>query len=1160
MKRIFFIISVFIISNSQYLNAFAGGPILPKTGQTISFVASDDGDIQTGVSWPEPRFVDNNNGTMTDNLTGLLWLKNASCFYSTWTNAIATARSLADGQCGLSDGSLAGQWRVPNVLEYRSLMDVQQQNNGLWLESQGFSNVVQGYYWTSNAPSGGSYVPAALTVTSLYGDVVLYNTGGSNPFWPVRNALTAGSVQLPKTSQTVSFIAGDDGDLQSGKPWPEPRFVDNNDETITDMLTNLIWTKDANAPGPTACVPATTKTWEGAFDYVSCINDNKYLGKTDWRLPNINELMSTATFGLSRRLPLIEDEGFYNLKGYYWSSNTYSRDSTSALSWCGPAICKEYKSVAKYVWPVRGGVYSLDSLNIYGELYLGRHNVGSAKLQKVLTIQNGGAFPQSVTSVMLTGADYEQFDITPGGASPCISLTPTLAANEKCNLSLSFTPTSIGVKKANITIESNSKTLDVPISGTGIATILGTVYNLGTGYTLAGATITLNGGKSTTSDVAGNFIFDPDLPLGTYSVTVSKTGYSGYSIYNATTTSTSGAVVNFYIAPSGSLNFTSAASLIGAESGTAYSNHLKITGGVGPYSFSIVPGFGDLPPGISLDSVSGLISGTPTISGNYTFWVSCIDAVTTATEKEFTINVSSPLTINSSSLLLNGTKDFAYTYNVTVTGGNAPFNFTKTAGNLPTGLTLSSSGVISGTPTVVGQYTFTITVTDAYARTVFKSFSITIDPALVISTSGLNDGIVGAPYSLTLSSTGNIGATGWSLVSGTLPTGLLLDGVTGIISGIPSAVQIQTITISVQDSAGRVTNKQFTIKIGNQLFITTSTLPTGYLTIPYTATIQSNGGIAPIVYSVTSGILPTGLTLNSATGTISGTPTTGGVLANLIVTATDSSYPTKQTSQMALSIRILSTLPQYTFTLSLSGESPGSVTGNINCSIGSSCQPVQFNLGTTITLTAVPDPTSIFTGWSGACSGTSTICTVYMDAAKNVSASFIVRPKYNLTLSFSGDGNGQVNGDVACTSGSTCPTKLFLLGVTATLMPTPDTNSLFGGWSGACDGFGNCSLFMDAAKSVTATFTTGKSVKVMQSQKTYNLLQDAYNDGATVSGYTIMGRAVALKENLVLDKMISVTIRGGYDTAFLINNDETAVQGSIMVKYGSLVVDRLVIW
>ena len=104
----------------------SGGGVL-KTGQTTTFATGDDGHFQAGVPVPNPRFTDNGDGTVTDNLTGLMWLKNARCLgEQTWADALAAANALANGNvaCGLADGSVAGDWRVPNRNELTSLLDL----------------------------------------------------------------------------------------------------------------------------------------------------------------------------------------------------------------------------------------------------------------------------------------------------------------------------------------------------------------------------------------------------------------------------------------------------------------------------------------------------------------------------------------------------------------------------------------------------------------------------------------------------------------------------------------------------------------------------------------------------------------------------------------------------------------------------------------------------------------------------------------------------------------------------------------------------------------------------------------------------------------------------------------------------------------------------
>jgi hypothetical protein len=105
--------------------------------------------LQKGVAWPTPRFTDNNNGTVTDNLTGLIWLKNANAFgVRTWVQALGDANGLKSGYAGLTDGSKAGDWRLPNLRELLSLVDYSRAPPAL-PANHPFTDVTASYYWSS---------------------------------------------------------------------------------------------------------------------------------------------------------------------------------------------------------------------------------------------------------------------------------------------------------------------------------------------------------------------------------------------------------------------------------------------------------------------------------------------------------------------------------------------------------------------------------------------------------------------------------------------------------------------------------------------------------------------------------------------------------------------------------------------------------------------------------------------------------------------------------------------------------------------------------------------------------------------------------------------------------------------------------------------------
>lgn len=155
-----------------------------KTGQTTSYATGDDGDLEKGIASPAPRFTDNGDGTVTDNLTGLIWLKNANRFGArAWIQALGDCNNLADDGENLTDGSVAGDWRLPNVKELQSLIDFGRYSPAL-PPGHPFSDGLSNYYWssTSAAYSTGN----AWQVGMNLGGVYQTGKGTSCFVWPVR--------------------------------------------------------------------------------------------------------------------------------------------------------------------------------------------------------------------------------------------------------------------------------------------------------------------------------------------------------------------------------------------------------------------------------------------------------------------------------------------------------------------------------------------------------------------------------------------------------------------------------------------------------------------------------------------------------------------------------------------------------------------------------------------------------------------------------------------------------------------------------------------------------------------------------------------------------------------------------------------------------------
>jgi hypothetical protein len=250
-------------------------------------------------------------------------------------------------------------------------------------------------------------------------------------------------------------------------------------------------------------------------------------------------------------------------------------------------------------------------------------------------------------------------------------------------------------------------------------------------------------------------------------------------------------------------------------------------------------------------------------------------------------STSSSSSTNSSSLTIvtanlpSGTADVAYSFALSAQGGVAPYAWQVASGTLPTGLQLgSTTGIISGTPTQSGQHAVSIEVKDSGHQSHSQMLTISIANAtttpLSVTSGSAPSGTVGNAYTFTLTATGGTAPYNWATASGTLPAGLQLNATSGTISGTPTAVGSQTVGITVRDAAQNSATTTLTISIAasssKPLSISTTAIPAATLGAGYSFTLTAQGGVAPYTWSITSGSLPTGLLLDSSTGTITGTP------------------------------------------------------------------------------------------------------------------------------------------------------------------------------------------------------------------------------------------------------------------------------------------------
>ncbi|MFZ0230973.1 MAG: putative Ig domain-containing protein, partial [Mycobacterium sp.] len=504
--------------------------------------------------------------------------------------------------------------------------------------------------------------------------------------------------------------------------------------------------------------------------------------------------------------------------------------------------------------------------------------------------------------------------------------------------------------------------------------------------------------------------------------------------------------------------------------------------GITPYTWSISAG--NLPPGLTLNTGTGAITGTPTTAGPYSFTAQVTDSE--ASPQSVTANLS--ITVNaqlaiSTTTLNNGIVGTAYSQTLAATGGIAPYTWSISAGNLPPGLSLNAStGAITGTPTAAGTYSFAAKVTDSESPThsATASLSITINTKLAVQTTALPVGVLNTTYSgATLQATGGVTPYIWSW-TGTTPPGLVLSGA-GAISGTPTATGSYNFTVHVADSSNpqQTATANLSLTVNAQLAITTVTLNNGAVGISYNQTLTATGGITPYTWSISVGSLPAGLSLNTSTGAITGSPTTAGT-SSFTAKVTDSESPNQSTTAN-LSITInaklqvqTSSLPQGVISNTYPGatlQAGGGVTP-YTWSISSGNLPGGLVLNTsTGAITGTPTAT-----------GTFNFTAKVVDAGtpqQSATANLSIQINGALTITTaslpSGVLNQSYNQSVAATGGLTP----YTWSLTAGSLPSGlSLNTSTGAITGTPNATGTSSFTVQVSDSETPTAQTSKGLSI----------------------------------------------------------------------------------
>lgn len=307
-------------------------------------------------------------------------------------------------------------------------------------------------------------------------------------------------------------------------------------------------------------------------------------------------------------------------------------------------------------------------------------------------------------------------------------------------------------------------------------------------------------------------------------------------------------------------------SLPGGVEGSAYNQTISQTGAGPGVQFTVSSG--DFPSGLNLAPDTGALTGTLTPSGTHEFTLSATDAEGCFGYRAYSITITcNTIAVNPTSLP-NGTQGTPYSQTITASGGYGSYTFAVTAGALPDGLNLASGGALSGTPTAVGTFDFTVTATDTAACQGSRAYSITIETAcgtITVNPSTLSDGVYSVAYTpVQFTQTGGTAPISWSS-TGVLPTGMTFSSA-GILSGTPTSTGSYTVTFIATDTNNCTGSRQITFAVN-----------------PKATNDAYNGGVGHTQYVVnTSAPSTPAVFVNSATGVLGNDAGAGSLSAALL--------------------------------------------------------------------------------------------------------------------------------------------------------------------------------------------------------------------------------------------------------------------------------------
>jgi hypothetical protein len=552
-----------------------------------------------------------------------------------------------------------------------------------------------------------------------------------------------------------------------------------------------------------------------------------------------------------------------------------------------------------------------------------------------------GSFPITVTATDVNGCTGTSPTYTLVVACQTITVNNPANANGTANAAFSETFTQTGA--------------------IGSAT-----FTLGSGTLPAGITLAANGVLSGTPTQTGSF-----------PITVTVTDANGCTGTSATYT---------LVIACQTITVTNPANANGTA-GAAFSETFTQTGAIGGATFTL--GSGTLPAGITL-ATNGVLSGTPTQTGSFPITVLVTDGNgCTGTSATYTLVIACQTINVTNPANANGTAGAAFSETFTQTGAIGGATFTLGSGTLPAGITLAANGVLSGTPTQVGSFPITVTVTDGNGCTgTSATYTLVIACQTITVTNPANtNGTAGAAFSETFTQTSAIGSATFTLGSGTLPAGITLAA-NGVLSGTPTQTGSFPITVTVTDANGCTgTSATYTLVIACQTITVTNPSNANYAVNTAAFEVFSQtGGIGTVTFTLATGTLPAGLTLN-ANGSITGTPTQTGSFP-ITVTATDANGCTGTSSTYTLVVACQTITVTNPLNANGTANAAFSETftqtgaiGSATFTLGSGTLPAGITLAANGVLSGTPTqtgsfPITVIVTDANGCTGTSAIYTL----------------------------------------------------------------------------------------------------------------------------------------------------------------------------------------